>query len=113
MEDPKRGKFFLGGASGTGTQDASKALSCELNGDVIKCGGKGFPNFSGDMTKLSTTGSSSGWSIDADNNIHWSASPDLKFSIGIGSSTDLWAETCPDTHGHFTGGHGTAKAVYA
>jgi len=64
------------------------------------------------MTKLSTvSGGSSGWSIDANDNIKWSAKSGVRFSIGFGGSNDVWAETCPDAHGHFTS-HGTAKAVY-
>jgi hypothetical protein len=74
----------------------------------MRCGGKGFPNFSGDMTKLATTGNSTGWSIDSSDSIHWSAKPNMKFSIGTGSSTDVWAEVCPH---HWTE-HGTAKAVW-
>lgn len=114
VDDPKKGKFYLADATGLGTQDASKALTCDLTSGVIKCGGKGFAEYPkvGDMLKLATTGSSSGWSIDSSDVIHWSANKNVKFSIGIGSSTDLWAETCPDSHGHFTGQHGTAKAVY-
>lgn len=112
INDPKKGLFYLADASGAGTTDEAEALTCELNADVITCDGKGFPNFQGDMTKLSTTGSSSGWSIDSSDNIHWDARPEMKFSVGIGSSNDMYAEVCPDMHGHFTGQHGTAKAVY-
>ena len=64
------------------------------------------------MTKLATTGSSTGWSIDATGNISWSARANIKFSIGIGTANELWAETCPDIHGHFSGTRGVAKAVY-
>lgn len=79
-----------------------------LSGDVIKCGGKGFPEFRGDMVQLATTGNSKGWSIDANDNIQWSARPDIKFSIGIQGQTNVWAETCPH---HWTT-HGTAKAEW-
>ncbi|KAH8889173.1 hypothetical protein GQ53DRAFT_766871 [Thozetella sp. PMI_491] len=112
VDDPKKGKFYLADATGVGTQDASKALTCELTGEVITCGGKGFGNYMGDMVKLATSGSSSGWSIDSSDNIHWSAKANIKFSIGIGSNTDIWAETCPDSHQHFAGQHGTAKAIW-
>jgi len=108
VEDPAKGNFYLADATGLGTQDASKALACELSDSVLKCGGKGFPNFSGDMTKLATTGSSSGWSIDSNDNINWSAKPNMKFTVGMGTANELWAEVCPH---HFTV-HGTAKAVY-
>jgi hypothetical protein len=94
-------------------QDASKALSCELAGDVLKCGGKGFTSFGlGDMVKLTTvsSGGSGGWSIDGSNNIKWNAKSSLKFSLR--NTNEIWAEVCPDTHGHFTGRHGSAKAVY-
>ena len=112
IDDPKKGKFYLADATGLATTDASKAMTCELDDDVIKCNGKGFPNYAGDMVKLATTGNSKGWSIDAEDNIKWSAKPNIKFSIGMGSTNSVWAETCPDSHGHFTGQHGTAKAVY-
>ncbi|KAK1761518.1 hypothetical protein QBC47DRAFT_397484 [Echria macrotheca] len=110
--DPVHGKVFLADATGKSTADESKALVCELNADVLTCGGKGFPAFSGDMTKLATiTGSpSKGWSIDANDNIVWNAQSNIKFSIGISGGTDVWAETCPH---HWTEKqHGTAKAVY-
>lgn len=111
VNDPTKGQFYLADA-GLGTQDESKALICELSADVLKCGGKGFESFPdyGDMLMLSTSdsASSSGWSIDANDNIQWSAKPDMKFSIGIGSDNDVWAEVCPH---HWTQ-HGTAKAVY-
>jgi hypothetical protein len=109
VDDPKRGKWYLADAAGMGTQDVSKALACELVADAIKCGGKGFPAFSGDMTKLSTTGNSAGWSIDEADNIKWSARPNMKFSLGLtATSNELWAEVCPH---HFTD-HGTAKAIW-
>jgi hypothetical protein len=106
--DPTAGNYYLADSTGLGTQDATKALTCELATDVMKCGGKGFPNFSGDMTRLSTTGSSTGWSIDSNDTIHWSAQPNMKFSVGISGSKDLWAEVCPH---HFTT-HGEAKAIW-
>ncbi len=103
-----KGTWYLADATGAGTQDASKALSCQLTGDVIKCGGMGFPDFEGDMTKLETSGNSTGWSIDSSNNIQWSAAEDMKFSIGIYGELDVWAEVCP----HDWSEHGTAKAVW-
>ncbi|OAA54364.1 hypothetical protein SPI_08983 [Niveomyces insectorum RCEF 264] len=114
--DPKKGKWFLADSTGAGTQDQSKALDCELDGDVIKCGGKGFdkyPSF-GDMyqlTAVNPTGSS-GWTIDTDDTIHWNAKPKLNFDVGIGADNNLWAENCPDAHGHWTGVRGVAKAVW-
>ncbi|KAM7188950.1 hypothetical protein V8F20_010362 [Naviculisporaceae sp. PSN 640] len=115
VNDPTKGIYYLA-ANGAGTQDKSKALTCELTAgtkatpDVIKCDKKGLPTFRGDMTKLSgtTSGGSSGWSIDENDNISWSAVPDIKFSIGIGSANDVYAETCPH---HWTT-HGTAKAIW-
>ncbi|KAK3369387.1 hypothetical protein B0T24DRAFT_707919 [Lasiosphaeria ovina] len=108
VDDPTKGKYYLAD-KGAGTQDISKALTCELTADVIKCGGKGFPGYSGDMTKLAPGATAStGWSIDADGGIHWSAASNMKFSLGINGGTDVWAETCP----HHWQTHGTAKAVY-
>ena len=109
VDDPTKGKYFLA-ANGAGTTDEAKALVCELAADVLKCAGKGFPKFSGDMTKLTgtTSGGSVGWSVDAKDNIQWTAAKDMKFSIGIGSANDVYAETCPH---HWTT-HGTAKAVW-
>ncbi|KAM7211497.1 hypothetical protein V8F06_013117 [Rhypophila decipiens] len=115
VNDPTKGIYYLAG-NGAGTKDETKALACELTTgvaatpDVIKCGGKGFPKFGGDMTKLTgtTSGGSAGWSIDANDNIQWSAAKDVKFSIGIGSANDVYAETCPH---HWTT-HGTAKAIW-
>lgn len=103
-------------ANGAGTKDESKALACELTvgtkatADVLKCGNKGMPTFRGDMTKLSGTssGGSAGWSIDANDNISWSAVKDIKFSVGIAEANDVYAETCPH---HWTT-HGTAKAIW-
>jgi len=108
--DPAKGTWYLADANGAGTQDASKALSCQLTGDVIMCGGKGFPDFDGDMTRLAAaeTGGSTGWSIDAsDNTIHW-LDPAMKFSMGLESDNDVWAEVCP----HHWDEHGIAKAVW-
>ena len=105
VDDPKKGKWFLA-AAGAGTQDAAKALVCQLTADVITCGGKGFPTFGGDMTRLTTTGSSTGWTIDATDNIHWGTNSKMKFSLGSGN--DIYAEMC-EHHGF---AHGTAKAVY-
>jgi hypothetical protein len=79
-----------------------------LTGDVLTCGDKGFPEFQGDMTKLETSGSSKGWSIDEEDNITWSARPNMKFSMGIMGDNDVWAEVCPH---HWTT-HGTAKAIW-
>jgi hypothetical protein len=113
LEDPKLGKFYLANASGKGTTDASKALTCELAGDVLKCGGKGFTSFGfGDMVKLSSASGagSGGWSIDSNNQIHWNARSSMKFSMRNGN--ELWAEVCPDLHGHFAGHHGGATAVF-
>ncbi|KAK5655300.1 hypothetical protein OQA88_5867 [Cercophora sp. LCS_1] len=109
VDDPVKGKVFLA-EGGKSTTDEAKALVCELAADVLKCGGKGLPAFSGDMTKLSTvaSGGSAGWSIDAKDNIVWKAKPDVKFSVGISGATDVYAEVCPH---HWTQ-HGTAKAVY-
>ncbi|KAH8896535.1 hypothetical protein GQ53DRAFT_838122 [Thozetella sp. PMI_491] len=109
VQDPAKGIWYLADATGAGTQDKSKAISCELAGDVIKCGGKGFPEFDGDMTRLEATGNSTGWSIDASDNIHWNADPDMKFSMGLGSDNDVWAEVCP----HHWSEHGTAKAIWS
>src|SRR3569833_4609338 len=61
IDDPKKGKFYLADATVLATTDASKAMTCELDDDVIKCNGKGFPNYAGDMVKLATTGNSKGW----------------------------------------------------
>lgn len=110
VDDPKAGKLYLADATGAGTKDAEKALACELVVDVIKCGGKGFPDYpkGGDMLQLATTGNSKGWSIDAKDNILWSANAKMKFSVGINGASNLWAETCPH---HWTE-HGTAKAVW-
>ena len=105
-----KGKYFLG-ENGMSTQDESKALICELAADVLKCGGKGFRNFSGDMLKLApsnASGGSTGWSIDAKDMINWSAQKEMKFSLGISGSTDVYAEVCPH---HFTD-HGNAKAIW-
>jgi hypothetical protein len=111
IEDSKKGKFYLASASGAGTQDPSKAMDCSLSGDVLKCGGKGFTSFGfGDMVKLSTTGSSKGWSIDSSNTIHWNARPSMRFSVRY--QNEMWAEVCPDLHGHFYGQHGDAKAEF-
>ncbi len=112
VSDPKLGKWYLADASGRGTQDPSKALTCELAGDSIKCGGKGFASFPvvADMTKLSAGAGSSGWSVDASGNINWTARSNMKFSIR--NTNEIWAEVCPDLHGHFAGHHGNAKAVF-
>ncbi|KAK0712095.1 hypothetical protein B0H67DRAFT_555952 [Lasiosphaeris hirsuta] len=110
VNDPTKGKVFLGEA-GVATTDEAKALVCELSADVLKCGGKGFADFrAGDMLKLSpsASGSSKGWTIDETDNILWKAQANIKFSIGIGSANDVYAETCPH---HWTQ-HGTAKAIY-
>ena len=110
--DPAKGKQFLG-PSATATLDESKALVCELVVDVLKCAGKGFAEYpkAGDMVKFapSSTANAAGWSIDDKDNIVWkSGQPDIKFSIGIGSANDVYAETCPH---HWTQ-HGSAKAVW-
>ena len=110
--DPMVGKWFLSSTNGTGTQDASKALICTLNNSVMKCGGKGFPDFSGDMVLLATADAESeseGWSIDSNNNIDWNAMENMKFSV-IGDDNEMWAEVCP--HEHLDGHHGEAKAIY-
>ncbi len=91
-------------------------MDCELDSDVIKCGGKGFDKYPGfgDMYQLkagSATGST-GWSIDSSDQIHWSAKSKINFDVGIGADNNLWAETCPDAHGHFVGERGIAKAVW-
>ncbi|KJR89806.1 uncharacterized protein SPSK_06677 [Sporothrix schenckii 1099-18] len=119
--DPKKGKWFLADATGAGTQDQTKALDCQLAGtanDVLTCGGKAFdkyPNF-GDMFQMEASqpvaSGSTGWSIDSDNKVHWNAKPKINFDIGLGSETNLWAETCPDAHGHWTGERGYAVAVW-
>ena len=110
--DPVKGKHFLG-PSATATLDESKALVCELVVDVLKCAGKGFADYpkAGDMVKFapSSTLNAAGWSIDDKDNIVWkSGQPDIKFSIGIGSANDVYAETCPH---HWTQ-HGSAKAIW-
>lgn len=115
--DPKKGKWFLSDATGAGTQDITKALDCAIASGIITCGGKGFDNYPryGDMYQLtaSSTPGSSGWAIDSDDKILWSAKPKINFDVGINGETNLWAETCPDAHGHWTGGRGYAKAVWA
>jgi len=62
------------------------------------------------MTKLATRGAGSkGWAVDATSGaITWSAKADLKFSVGVGSADDLYAEDCP----HHNFAHGTAKAEF-
>ncbi|KAK0652678.1 hypothetical protein B0T16DRAFT_490486 [Cercophora newfieldiana] len=108
--DPKKGKLYLG-AGGVATADESKAVICSLAADVLKCDGKGLPAYSGDMVKLApSTKNSAGWSIDDNDNISWKAAKDIKFSVGYGSATDVWAETCP--HHWQAGEHGTAKAIW-
>jgi len=68
------------------------------------------------MTRLETAGSSTGWSIDSNDNIHWNAADDIKFSIFSISEPDsepehsVWAEICP--HHWADDEHGTAKAVW-
>ena len=115
--DPKKGIWYLADATGAGTQDKSKALDCELAADVLKCGGAGFndyPSF-GDMFQLTaaTKGTGSkGWTIDANDNIKWSAKANINFDVGIGESNDMWAETCPDMHAHWVGKRGYAKAIW-
>ena len=112
VNDPLTGKWYLSTTSGTATRDASKALICTLSNTVMKCGGKGFPEFSGDMTLLATDdaeGGSEGWSVDSKDNIDWNAMPDMKFSV-IEDDNQVWAEVCP--HEHLDGHHGEAKAVY-
>ncbi|KAK3313359.1 hypothetical protein B0H66DRAFT_629122 [Apodospora peruviana] len=108
-----KGKYFLGEA-GVATQDETKALVCELAADVLKCAGKGFPDFkAGDMLKLApaaTGAGSAGWSVDASDNIVWAAKPKVQFSIGINGASDVYAEVCP--HHWQSNEHGTAKAVY-
>jgi hypothetical protein len=115
--DPTKGKWFLANATGAGTQDPTKALICELASDVLKCGGMGFDDYPswGDMYQLTATNAtgSTGWSIDSSDNIHWSVDEQkINFDVGIGESNDLWAETCPDFHGHFVGERGIAKAIW-
>jgi len=54
---------------------------------------------------------STGWSIDASDNIVWkAATAEIKFSIGLSGATDVYAETCP--HHWAANEHGTAKAVW-
>ncbi|CAK7226149.1 hypothetical protein SBRCBS47491_006133 [Sporothrix bragantina] len=121
--DPKKGKWFLADATGAGTQDQTKAMDCALagaNGDVLTCGNKAFAKYPtvGDMFQMEATvadvsAGSTGWTIDADNKVHWSAKAKINFDVGIGSQNNLWAETCPDAHGHWTGERGYAVAVFA
>jgi hypothetical protein len=112
INDPASGKWFLGNADGTATRDASKALVCTLSNTIMKCGGKGFPEFSGDMTMLATADAeteSNGWSINAKDAIDWNAMEGMRFSV-IGDDNQVWAEVCP--HEHLDGHHGDAKAVW-
>lgn len=85
---------------------------------MLTCGGKAFDKYPsyGDMFQMEASvaaaSGSTGWSIDSNDTVHWSAKAKINFDVGIGSQTNLWAETCPDAHGHWTGERGYAKAVW-
>ncbi|KAF2402779.1 hypothetical protein EJ06DRAFT_580031 [Trichodelitschia bisporula] len=100
-------------ASGMGSSDISKGVTCTITAGALKCGDLGIStSVPGDMTavKLVKGLATTGWSLNNDVITVGTGSRKYTFSLRTNQpNTAIWIENCP--HGHFQP-HGVAKAYF-